>query len=95
MLASSDESPLPLPPPRPPLPASRLSTNDEIQDKEPTFMFPVNDLEVGASPRGRPFSPPPLARGSATPMLATAYDEFSRDWVHVTIGRLAQKTVPW
>ncbi|CAM9934370.1 unnamed protein product, partial [Laminaria digitata] len=64
------------------------------KDKEPTFMFPVNDLEVSVSPRGRPFAPPPLARGSATPFLATAYDEFTRDWVNLSIGRLSQKTVP-
>lgn len=58
-------------------------------------MFPVNDLEVTIAARGRPFMTPPLARGSATPMLATAYDEFSRDWVNISIGRLAQKAVPW
>ncbi|CAN0055320.1 unnamed protein product [Pylaiella littoralis] len=64
------------------------------KDKEPTFMFPVNDLEVSVSPRGRLFQPPPLARGSATPFLATAYDEFTRNWVNLSIGRLSQKTVP-
>ncbi|CAM9497928.1 unnamed protein product, partial [Scytosiphon promiscuus] len=64
------------------------------KDKEPTFIFPVNDLEVSIVPRGRPFQPPPLARGSATPFLATAYDEFTRDWVNLSIGRLSQKTVP-
>lgn len=58
-------------------------------------MFPVNDLEVTVSPRGRPFRPPPLARGSATPFITTAYDEFTRDWVSLSIGRLAQKIVPW
>ncbi|CAM9540913.1 unnamed protein product, partial [Ectocarpus sp. 12 AP-2014] len=64
------------------------------KDKEPTFIFPVNDLEVSIAPRGRPFQPPPLARGSATTFLATAYDEFTRDWVNLSIGRLSQKSVP-